>query len=64
MNCPPDWPVLLDGSCPLKLVVFGKVVRNDERITAIAADQHEFRTRKAGTLQTNAAPLAMAMGSR
>src|SRR5437879_4414890 len=35
-----SWPVLLDGSCPLKLVVFGKVVRNDERITAVVADRH------------------------
>lgn len=59
-----SWPVLLDGSCPLKLVVFGRVVRSDERITALAADRHEFRTRKAGTLQANAAPLAMAAGFR
>ena len=59
-----SWPVLLDGSCPLKLVVFGKVVRSDGQITAIAADRHEFRTRKAGTLQAHAAPLAMAAGFR
>ena len=59
-----NWPVLLDGSCPLKLVVFGKVVRSDERITALAIDRHEFRTRKAGTQQVPASPLAMAAGFR
>ena len=45
-----NWPVLLDGSCPLKLMIFGKVVRSDGRITAIATDRHEFRTRKAGSM--------------
>ena len=59
-----NWPVLLDGACPLKLVVFGKVVRSDERMTALRVDRHEFRTRKAGLTQTTSAPMAMAAGFR
>jgi len=40
------WPLLLDGGCPLKLVVRGKVVRSDASGTAVQALSHEFRTGK------------------
>ena len=40
------WPFLLDGDCPLKLVVHGKIVRSDSGGTAIQALRHEFRTTK------------------
>jgi len=59
-----NWPVLLNDSCPLKLMFFGRVVRSDERITAVAADRHEFRTRKSASLQPAPAPAAMANGFR
>jgi len=38
------WPVLLNGSCPLKLVVEGRVVRSSLSSTAIRMDCHQFRT--------------------
>jgi len=41
-----DWPMLLDGVCPLKLVLTGKVVRSDYRGAAVKTFSHEFRTRR------------------
>ena len=41
-----DWPFFLDGSCPLKLVVQGKIVRSDGKGTAVRILRHEFRTSK------------------
>lgn len=41
------WPCLLDDECALKLVVRGRVVRNERGGVAIESTQHEFRT--AGT---------------
>src|SRR4051794_40996183 len=40
-----NWPVLLDGSCALKLVVQGPVVRVDGGRVAVRIVRHEFRTR-------------------
>ena len=56
------WPVLLNQSCPLKLVASGRVVRSDRNRTAISLDRYEFRTSGAKTFQAGAAqdPLAMA----
>jgi len=41
-----QWPFLLQGTCGLKLVMRGKIVRTCEngRATAVRADFHEFRT--------------------
>ena len=59
-----SWPVLLNQSCPLKLVASGRVVRSDQNRTAISLDRYEFRTTSAKAFQTTAAPqqqpLAMA----
>lgn len=38
------WPVLLRGTVPLKLVVRGRVVRNDGDSIAVKFLEHEFRT--------------------
>ena len=38
------WPFLLEGVCPLKLVMQGRIVRSDKRGVAIQARHHEFRT--------------------
>ena len=57
-----NWPILLNQSCPLKLVVFGKVVRREGGQTAMRVDRHEFRTQSANSVQ--AAQLAeLALGS-
>ena len=42
-----SWPFLLDGGCPLKLVLKGRVVRSNSAESAVQSRQHEFRT--AGT---------------
>jgi len=39
-----SWPVLLDDSCPMRLVVFGRVVRNVKFASACTIDKYEFRT--------------------
>jgi hypothetical protein len=39
-----NWPFLLEGVCPLKLAVRGRVVRSDSHRIAIRTKHHEFRT--------------------
>jgi hypothetical protein len=38
------WPFLLEGVCPLKLVIHGSVVRSDSKRIAVRTKHHEFRT--------------------
>lgn len=49
-----NWPFLLEGACPLKLVMRGRVVRIDGRRIAVQAKHHEFRT--AGARASRALP--------
>lgn len=39
-----SWPVLLDSGCPMRLVVFGRVVRTADQIAVCSVDKYEFRT--------------------
>ena len=39
------WPALLHGICPLKLVIEGRVVRQDDKGIAVTLLRHQFRTR-------------------
>src|SRR3954452_9153947 len=39
-----SWPVLLDQSCPMRLNVFGRIVRNAGERCACTIDKYEFRT--------------------
>lgn len=39
-----SWPFLLEGVCPLKLVMRGRIVRTDGKGVAIKFKHHEFRT--------------------
>ena len=39
-----SWPFLLEGVCPLKLVIRGRIVRSNGTSVAIKAKHHEFRT--------------------
>jgi len=39
-----SWPFLLEGVCPLNLVMRGRIVRVDGRCIAVQAQHHEFRT--------------------
>jgi hypothetical protein len=40
-----NWPALLHGSCPLKFIASGPVVRSEDNRAAIRIDRYEFRTR-------------------
>jgi hypothetical protein len=46
-----SWPVLLDDSCPMRLVIFGRVLRSVGRKCACSVDKYEFRT-QARVVQT------------
>ena len=39
-----SWPVLLNDSCPMRLIAFGRVTRSSGRLTACTIDKYEFRT--------------------
>src|SRR5579862_7227647 len=40
-----NWPARLDGTCPLKFVATGKVVRAESGKAAVRIDRYEFKTR-------------------
>ena len=46
-----SWPVLLNDSCPMKLMIYGCVVRSNERGAAVAIERYEFRTSGTRTFQ-------------
>jgi PilZ domain len=39
-----SWPVLLDQTCLMRLVVLGRVVRTRRQVVACTVDKYEFRT--------------------
>jgi len=39
-----SWPVLLDDSCAMRLIVFGRIVRAWGERSACCVDKYEFRT--------------------
>ncbi len=39
-----NWPVLLNDKCPMKLMIYGCVVRSNDRGAAVAIERYEFRT--------------------
>jgi hypothetical protein len=59
-----DWPVRLDGTCPLKVVVVGQVVRSEANWAALSILQYEFRTKGSGLGQRAALPQAGANATR
>ena len=40
-----DWPVRLNDSCLLKLMIYGCVIRSDQNAAVIKIEHYEFRTR-------------------
>lgn len=42
-----SWPAKLDGTCPLKLVSTGRVVRVEDSRVAVEVKRFEFRTTSA-----------------
>jgi hypothetical protein len=39
-----NWPVLLDDRCPMRLIVFGRVLRVSGQKAVCSIDKYEFRT--------------------
>jgi len=39
-----NWPLMLEDVCPLKLVMWGRIMRSDNHGVAIQTRQYEFRT--------------------
>ena len=44
-----SWPARLNDVCPMKLMIYGCVVRSDQEGSAMAIERYEFRTQ--GTTQ-------------
>jgi hypothetical protein len=41
-----NWPALLGGTCPLKFVAVGRVVRSEASRAAVRIERYEFKTRR------------------
>lgn len=39
-----SWPALLNNNCPMKLMVFGRVIRSQQNLAAATVEKYEFRT--------------------
>jgi len=39
-----SWPALLDDVCPMRLIVFGRVLRGSEETKVCSVEKWEFRT--------------------
>lgn len=46
-----NWPVLLNDSCPMKLMIYGCVIRSNEKGAAVAIERYEFRTQGSKAFQ-------------
>ncbi len=51
-----SWPVLLNDSCPMKLMIYGCVVRSNEKGAGVAIERYEFRTQGSKTFQQTSVP--------
>jgi hypothetical protein len=46
-----NWPILLNDVCPMKLMIYGCVIRANERGAAVVIERYEFRTQGRATQQ-------------
>ena len=44
-----SWPVLLNGSCRMKVIIDGQVIRGGKETVAVAIHRYEFRTQGSGS---------------
>jgi len=44
-----NWPVLINRTCRMKLVISGRVIKNELNTAAVKIERHEFRTRSANS---------------
>ena len=54
-----NWPALLDQTCPIRLVVFGRVLRGAGRTAVCTVDKHEFRTARVSRADAWVPPVAI-----
>ena len=54
-----NWPVLLNQNCPLKLMIYGCVVRSNDEGSAIMIERYEFRTQGKGARRVEAVELGL-----
>jgi len=45
-----SWPARLNDVCPMKLMIYGCVVRSDHDGAALAIERYEFRTQSTGAV--------------
>jgi hypothetical protein len=45
-----SWPALLDQTCPIRLIVFGRVLRGAGHTVVCTVKKYEFRTARAGRM--------------
>lgn len=45
-----NWPARIGGTCPLKLVALGKVIRSEAGKAAVRIEKYQFKTRGMGGL--------------
>jgi hypothetical protein len=50
------WPVLLNDSCAMKLMIYGCVVRSNEKGAAVTIERYEFRTQGSRAFHQPAMP--------
>ena len=39
-----SWPILLDETCPMRLIVYGRILRSGAGTAVCSIDKYEFRT--------------------
>src|SRR3954454_23712393 len=52
-----NWPVLLNDSCPMKLMIYGCVIRSSTGGSAVAIERYEFRTQGSRSFQQQTASI-------
>jgi hypothetical protein len=45
-----SWPARLNNVCPMKLMIYGYVVRSDDESAVLQIERYEFRTQGTATL--------------
>jgi hypothetical protein len=54
-----SWPALLNRTCPIRLIVSGRVLRGAGRTAVCTVDKHEFRTARASRTEAWVLPDSM-----
>ena len=51
-----NWPVLLHGSRPIRLMIYGHVIRSNDQATVVAIERYDFRLQGLQTPQPSQSP--------